>query len=163
PAPAPFSSIRGVVLKPGCVLPAMVTGPVRVGRAEVRLIVLTPEPAILNVMVSAPTAALAPRRAARKLPAPPSLMLVTGKVAGARGCSRGCRQGGTGGGSRDREGARRTEEKVRGTAVSPGKGQTHDREDATVATVAAPDAGDNRGVGYCTEKRKREASDISKR
>ena len=66
---------------PGWVYPSIVVGPVICGRAEAGTIVWTPEPTMLNSIVSAPPAALASMMACRREPAPESLTLVTVKVA----------------------------------------------------------------------------------
>ena len=44
PALVPFSSIMGLSMKPGCVVPSITTGPVMVSSGEFRLIVCGPEP-----------------------------------------------------------------------------------------------------------------------
>src|SRR5438477_11044086 len=58
----------------------MVTGSEMVGRPESGVMVWTPAPEILNVIVSAPTWLLASVIAWRNEPAPVSFVLVTGKV-----------------------------------------------------------------------------------
>src|ERR1700716_3471347 len=62
----------------------MVTGPVMIGRRVTRMIVFTPLPGRLKLIVSAPAAALASSIACRRLPAPLSLVLVTANVAALR-------------------------------------------------------------------------------
>src|SRR5262245_56847890 len=62
----------------------MVTGSVRGGSPPLGLMVCTPAPGILNVMVSGPTLATASRMACRKEAAPLSFVLVT-----TRGAARG--------------------------------------------------------------------------
>src|SRR6266496_4760881 len=58
----------------------MMIGSVMVGRADEGLMVFTPEPGILNAIVSVPAFALASRIACLKEPAPLSFVLVTVKV-----------------------------------------------------------------------------------
>src|SRR3979490_732846 len=87
-----LSPIESVfALDPGCVYPSMTTGSVRLGRADVGLIVQTvgvpvqPVPVMLNAMVSVtPTLALESRIAWRSDPAPESEVLVTVRVAAQR-------------------------------------------------------------------------------
>ena len=50
PALVPSRQISGELLKPGCVLPSIVTAWVRVGNAECSEMVSTPEPAMSNWM-----------------------------------------------------------------------------------------------------------------
>ena len=50
PRPVPFSSTSGTPVKPGSVVPSIVTGCVIAGRAESRLIVWTPDAPRLNVI-----------------------------------------------------------------------------------------------------------------
>src|SRR5262245_15297543 len=66
----------------------MVTVSVIAGSVDVGLIVWTPAPGIWKSIKSAPGAALAPRIAWRREPAPLSSVLITVKVAGARRSSR---------------------------------------------------------------------------
>ena len=63
-------------LKPGWVVPSIVTGEVIIGKGDNRLIVRAPEP-MLKLMVSVPGFVLALTMACRKGPAPLSLVLVT--------------------------------------------------------------------------------------
>ena len=77
PALVPFSSMRGAPLKPGCVVPSIVTGLMRGGSVEPGLIVCTPVPGILKPIKSAPGLTLASMMACRNEPAPLSLVLVT--------------------------------------------------------------------------------------
>src|SRR4051812_37904763 len=97
PAPAPFSSISGEVLKPGWVLPLIETGCVIVGSADVRLIVRTPPPGMLKLMTSAAVVAFADVIASRSdtpLVAPlfSSAVVVTTNVAGVTRSSRDSRR-----------------------------------------------------------------------
>ena len=94
PAPTPLSSICRTALlpiasvltdEPISVYASIVTAPVIVGKAEVRLIVFTPAPPMLNTIVSVPAAALAlsDRRHAAEPAARQSFAVVTVKVASA--------------------------------------------------------------------------------
>ena len=80
PALVPFSSITGEPVKPGCVVPSMVTAPVIVGRAESGDMVCTPEPGMLKVIVSVPVISFASSIACRNNPTPLSFVLVTVNV-----------------------------------------------------------------------------------
>src|SRR5437870_225285 len=83
PAMDPLNSMIGLPVKPGWVVPSIVTGSVIVGRADVGAIVyLGPER--LKTIMSAPALALASRMACLSEPGPLSLVLVTVKVIGAR-------------------------------------------------------------------------------
>ena len=53
PAPAPFNSTSGAPLKPGCVVPLMLTASATGGSAEVGLMVCGPPPPMLKAMTSA--------------------------------------------------------------------------------------------------------------
>ena len=63
--------------EPGCEKPSIVTGEVMAGSAELGVIVWTPEPVMLKLIVSAPGFALASRIAWRSEPAPESAVVVT--------------------------------------------------------------------------------------
>src|SRR5438094_2898555 len=80
PALAPLISIIGVPLKPGCVVPSMITGSLTLGSPDVNEIVWRPPPPMLNAIVSVPGLALASRIACLKEPLPLSFVLVTVNV-----------------------------------------------------------------------------------
>ncbi len=73
--PCPIGSVLADA--PGCVYPLTVTGEVRIGSGETSVIVWTPEPTMLNAIVSGPALALASRIAWRSVPAPASAIDVT--------------------------------------------------------------------------------------
>ena len=77
PAPLPSNSMIGLSVKPGWVVPSMITGSVITGNADRSWIVCCPPPAMLNVIVSSPELALASRMTWRKEPVPESWVLVT--------------------------------------------------------------------------------------
>jgi hypothetical protein len=59
----------------------MMTGLLMVGRADVRVIVLTPLPGIINLIVSVATVVLACRIAWRREPPPLSVLVITSMTA----------------------------------------------------------------------------------
>src|SRR5437879_6598133 len=93
PAKKPLIATNGVPLKPGCVVPSMVTGAGVLGRGDAGKKGGTPpKPGMLRLMVL-PGLALALTMAARRLSAPLSLVLRTVNVAGAKRSSRASREG----------------------------------------------------------------------
>ncbi len=75
PAPAPSSSIKGVPVYPGCVVPSMVTGAVIAGSGERMSIVFWPVP-MAKAIVPPPCASAFPI-ASRSEPGPESAAVVT--------------------------------------------------------------------------------------
>jgi hypothetical protein len=62
---------------PGCVYPSIVTGPVIAGRGVVGEMVLTPDPEMLNLIMSGPEWEFAFRIACRSEPEPELFVFVT--------------------------------------------------------------------------------------
>ncbi len=69
-SPWPTGCVLGE--EPGCVYPSIVTAAVRLGSADASAMVCTPEPTMLNAIVSGPAFALASRIAWRSVPVPES-------------------------------------------------------------------------------------------
>lgn len=81
PACAPFRTIKGAPLKPGCVVPSMVTGVVMVGSADCGLIVCTPVPMRKSMTFGPGLMLLLSRMASRNEPSPASSVFVTVQAA----------------------------------------------------------------------------------
>src|SRR5438445_3066736 len=76
----PLSSMTGESVKPGCVVPSMISASVTKGSGESGLMACAPEP-MLKAITSGPGRAFASRIAWRSEPGPLSAVLVTTKVA----------------------------------------------------------------------------------
>ena len=77
PALVPFSSINGEPENPGCVVPSIITGSVIKGSADSGVIVCTPAPGMLKMIVFKPAQLFTSSIACRSDPAPLSAVVVT--------------------------------------------------------------------------------------